>query len=43
MELSKQTKKQLLQLIAFAIALYCGLEHLDVVLNIFRGDRKSVV
>lgn len=37
MELSKQTKKQLLQLIAFAIALYCGLEHLDVVLNIFRG------
>lgn len=34
MELSKQTKKHLMQLIAFAIVLYCGLEHLDVVLGV---------
>ncbi len=37
MELSKQTKKQLMQLIAFAIALYCGLEHFDVVLDVFHA------
>ncbi len=34
MELSRQTKRHLMQLIAFGIILYCGLEHLDVVLGV---------
>lgn len=37
MEMSRQTKKHLMQVIAFAILLYCGIEHLDVVLGILRG------
>lgn len=33
MELSKQTKKHLMQIIAFAILLYCGIENFDVVIK----------
>lgn len=36
MEISKETKKHLLQIIAFAILLYCGIEHFDVVITMFR-------
>lgn len=36
MEISKQTKKHLMQIIAFAILLYCGLEHFDVVIDAVR-------
>lgn len=36
MEISEQTKKHLMQVIAFAILLYCGIEHLDVVLGVLR-------
>ena len=32
MELSKQTKKNLMQVIAFAVLLYCGIEHFNVVI-----------
>ncbi len=34
MEISGQTKKHLMQVIAFAILLYCGIEHLNVVLGL---------
>lgn len=33
MELSRQTKKNLMQVIAFAVLLYCGIEHFDVVVS----------
>lgn len=33
MEISNQTRKHLLQIIAFAVLLYCGIEHFDVVLG----------
>lgn len=33
MEISRQTRKHLMQVIAFAILLYCAIEHLDVVLG----------
>lgn len=36
MELSKQTKKHLMQVIAFAILLYCGIEHFSVVMTAVR-------
>lgn len=36
MEISKQTRKHLMQVIAFAILLYCGIEHLDIVIGVFR-------
>lgn len=36
MEISKQTKKHLIQIIAFAILLYCGIEHFGVVIAVFR-------
>lgn len=36
MEISKQTKKHLMQILAFAILLYCGIEHFDVVVMAFR-------
>lgn len=36
MEISKQTKKHLMQVIAFAILLYCGIEHIDVVIMAVR-------
>lgn len=36
MEISKETKKHLLQVIAFAILLYCGIEHFGVVIMAFR-------
>lgn len=36
MEISKQTKKNLIQVIAFAILLYCGIEHFDVVIAVIR-------
>ncbi|MBO5523941.1 MAG: AI-2E family transporter [Roseburia sp.] len=36
MELSKQTKKHLMQILAFAILLYCGIEHFDVVIEAVR-------
>ncbi len=36
MEISKQTKKHLMQMIAFAILLYCGIEHFDVVIMAVR-------
>lgn len=32
MEISKETKKHMMQIIAFAILLYCGIEHIDVVI-----------
>lgn len=37
MELSKQTKKHLLQVIAAGVVLYCGLEHLDVVFGVLHN------
>lgn len=36
MEISKQTKKHLMQVLAFAILLYCGIEHFDVVIMVVR-------
>lgn len=36
MELSKQTKKHLIQILTFGILLYCGIEHFDVVILVFR-------
>lgn len=36
MELSKETKKHLMQILAFAILLYCGIEHFDVVIEAVR-------
>lgn len=36
MEISKQTKKHLMQIFAFAILLYCGIEHFDVVIMVVR-------
>ena len=36
MEISKETKKHLMQVIAFAILLYCGIEHIDVVIMAVR-------
>ena len=36
MEISKETKKHLMQIIAFAILLYCGIEHFSVVVAAFR-------
>lgn len=36
MEISKQTKKNLMEVIAFAILLYCGLEHFDVIVSAVR-------
>ena len=36
MELSKQTKKHLMQILAFAILLYCGMEHFNVVIALVR-------
>lgn len=36
MEMSRQTKKHLMQVIAFAILLYCAIEHLDVVIGVLR-------
>lgn len=32
MEITKQTKKHIMQILAFAILLYCGIEHFDVVI-----------
>lgn len=40
MEISRQTRKHLLQVIAFAILLYCSIEHLDVVLGVLGGIFK---
>lgn len=36
MEISKQTKRHLIQILAFAILLYCGIEHFSVVVTVFR-------
>lgn len=36
MEISKQTKKHLMQILAFAILLYCGIEHFNVVIAAVR-------
>lgn len=36
MELSKQAKKHIMQILAFAILLYCGIEHFDVVIHVVR-------
>ena len=36
MEISKQTKRHLMQVLAFAILLYCGVEHFDIVIRAFR-------
>lgn len=36
MESTKQTKKHIMQMLAFAILLYCGIEHFDVVINAVR-------
>lgn len=36
MEISKQTKKHLMQILAFAILLYCGIEHFSVVIMAVR-------
>ncbi len=36
MEISKQTRKHLMQVLAFGILLYCGVEHFDVVIRAFR-------
>lgn len=36
MEISKETKKHMMQLIAFAILLYCGIQNFDVVVSAFR-------
>lgn len=36
MEISKRTKKQLIQILAAAILLYCGIEHFDVVIMAVR-------
>lgn len=36
MEISKQTKKHLMQILAAAILLYCGIEHFDVVIMVVR-------
>lgn len=36
MEISKQTKKHLIQIIAFAVLLYCGIEHFDVIVQTIR-------
>lgn len=36
MEISKQSKKHLMQIIAFAILLYCGIEHFRVVVAVFQ-------
>ena len=33
MEMSKETRKRLMQIIAFGILLYCGVEHFDVVIG----------
>ena len=33
MEISKETRKRLMQIIAFGILLYCGVEHFDVVIG----------
>ena len=33
MEISKETRKRLMQIIAFGILLYCGMEHFDVVIG----------
>ena len=32
MEISKETRKRIMQIIAFGILLYCGMEHFDVVI-----------
>lgn len=37
MEMSRQTRKHLMQVIAFTILLYCGIEHIDVVLGFLGG------
>lgn len=36
MEITKQTRKHLMQVIAFAILLYCGIEHFQIVISIFK-------
>lgn len=36
MNIDKTTKKHLLQILAFGILLYCGIEHFDVVLSVFQ-------
>lgn len=36
MELTKQTKKHIMQILAFAILLYCAIEHFDVVIYAVR-------
>ena len=36
MEISKQTKKQLLQILAFVVLLYCGIEHFDVLIGVIQ-------
>ncbi len=36
MEISKQTRRRLIEIVAAAILLYCGLEHFDVVIGAFR-------
>lgn len=36
MEISKQTKRHLIQILAFAILLYCGIEHFSVVVTVFQ-------
>ena len=33
MEISKETRKRMMQIIAFGILLYCGMEHFDVVIG----------
>lgn len=33
MEISKETRKRMMQIIAFGILLYCGMEHFDVVIE----------
>ena len=36
MEISRQTKKHLMQILAFAILLFCGIEHFDVLIAVVR-------
>lgn len=36
MEITKQTRKHLMQVITFAILLYCGIEHFQIVISIFK-------
>ena len=47
MEISRQTKKHMIQIIAFAILLYCGIQNFSVVVKaisfifgIFKSNRR---